>query len=138
MDEIWQRFTENLFGRLDGPLHFRFIAQPLMAVILAIIGGVNDAKLGRPAYLWAVVLNPRHRKELLRDGWKQVSRIFVLALILDTFYQLYVQHMFYPGEALVVGFLLAVVPYVLVRGPVNRILRLLKRKTPRASVVSAS
>ncbi|HSM86360.1 MAG TPA: hypothetical protein VLT16_09430 [Candidatus Limnocylindrales bacterium] len=138
MDEILQRFTENLFARLDGPLHFRFIAQPLMAVILAIIGGANDAKLGRPAYLWAVVFNPGHRKDLLRDGWKQVSRIFVLALILDTFYQLYVHHMVYPGEALVVGFLLAVVPYVLVRGPVNRILRLLKRKAPRASTVSAS
>jgi hypothetical protein len=35
----WQRFVENLFARLDGPLHFRIIVQPLMATIFAAIGG---------------------------------------------------------------------------------------------------
>lgn len=37
MGNIWQRIVEDLFTRLDGPLHFWFIVQPLTAVIFSII-----------------------------------------------------------------------------------------------------
>jgi hypothetical protein len=124
MQEYWLRFVENLFGRLDGPLHFRFIFQPLMAVIFAIVDGVKDAKAGKPAYFWAVVSNPAHRVELLKDGWKHFGKIFILAVILDIIYQLIVLHWVYPGEMLITAFVLAIVPYVVLRGPVNRIVRL--------------
>jgi len=126
MENIWQRIVENLYGRLDGPLHFRFILQPMMAVIFAIIDGVKDAKIGKPAYFWAVIFNPGHRKELLKDGWKSVGKIFILAVILDIAYQLKIRHGIYPGEVLIVAFILAIVPYVLLRGPVNRIVRMFK------------
>ena len=130
MEDIWQRFIENLFGRLDGPFHFRFIVQPLMATLLAIIGGIKDAKLGKPPFLWGVILQPEHRKEFLRDTWKHAGRIFILAIMLELIYQPYVLHAFYPGEALIVAFVLAFVPYMIVRGPVNRIARLFQKKTP--------
>jgi hypothetical protein len=121
MDDIWNRFIGNLFGRLDGPLHFRFFVQPTMAIIFAVIDGIKDAKLGRPAYFWAMVKNRDQRKELLRVGWKRVAKIFILAVILDVIYQIKVYHWFYPGETLVVAIFLAIIPYFLVRGPVNRI-----------------
>jgi hypothetical protein len=136
MYDIWQRVIGNLVGRLDGPFHFRFIVQPMMAVILATIGGVKDARLGKPTYLWAVVSNPEHRKEFLRDGWKNAGRIFILAILLEMIYQPYVLHAFYPGEMLIVAFLLAIVPYVLVRGPVNRIIRLLHKTAPEVHSAS--
>jgi hypothetical protein len=60
--EIWDRVVENLIGRLDGPLHFRFFMQPAMAMIFAVIDGINDAKMGRPAYLWAMVKTPISEK----------------------------------------------------------------------------
>jgi hypothetical protein len=123
MEEIWQRFVGNLFGRLDGPLHFRFIFQPLMAVIFAVIDGVKDAKNDKPAYFWAVIANPEHRADLMKDGWKHVGKIFIIGAILDFVYQLIVFRWVYPGELLIVAFLLAIVPYVLLRGPVNRIAR---------------
>ena len=130
MADLWQRIVEHLFGRLDGPLHFRFFIQPLMAVIFATIDGIKDAKLGKPAYFWAVIFNPGHRKELIKDGWKHVGKIFILAVILDIVYQLIVHHWIYPGEILIVAFFLAIVPYVLLRGPVNRLIRLFtKNKT---------
>ena len=44
MDEIWHRYIESLFARLDGPLHFRFIVQPTMAAIFAVIDGVKDGR----------------------------------------------------------------------------------------------
>jgi hypothetical protein len=121
MDDIWNRFIGNLFGRLDGPLHFRFFMQPSMAIIFAVIDGIKDAKLGRPAYLWEMVANQDQRKELMKLGWKRVGKVFILAVILDVIYQLKVHHWFYPGETLTVAVLLAIVPYLLVRGPINRI-----------------
>ena len=66
---VWERFLEDLFARLDGPLHFRFIVQPLIAIILSIVDGVKDAKAGRPPYFWAFFSTPEYRKELVKEGW---------------------------------------------------------------------
>jgi len=122
------RMVENFFGRMDGPLHFRFILQPLMACIFAVIDGIKDAKTGKPAYFWTVIVNPEHRKELLKSGWKHVGKIFILAIVLEIVYQLKVFHKIYPGEMLIVSFVLAIVPYVLLRGPANRLVRLFAQK----------
>ena len=122
MEEIWQRYIENLFARLDGPLHFRLIMQPMMAAIFAVIDGVKDAKLGKPAYFWDVATSPEHRRELIKSAWKRIGKIFVLAVVLDVVYQLKVNRWVYPGETLTVAILLAVVPYILLRGPINRII----------------
>ncbi len=127
MEAIWQRIVENLIGRFDGPMHFRFIVQPLMAVIFATIDGIKDAKAGKVAYFWAMVTSPEHRKDLIKDGWKHFGKIFILAIVLDVVYQLKVQHTVYPGEILAVALVLAVLPYVLLRGPVNRIVRLFRK-----------
>lgn len=121
------RVIENLFGRLDGPLHFRFIFQPLMAVIFAIKDGIKDSHEGRVPYFWALFTEPGHRREMLRTGWKSVGKIFIIALILEAVYQFKVGT-FYPGEALIVAFVLAIVPYVLLRGPANRLTPAKKRE----------
>jgi hypothetical protein len=133
MEEIWQRYIENLFARLDGPLHFRIIMQPTMAAILAVIDGVKDAKLGKPAYFWEVCTNPEHRRELIEGAWKRIGKIFILAVVLDVVYQLIVTHWVYPGETLTVAIVLAVVPYILLRGPINRILQWRRNRAIRDS-----
>jgi hypothetical protein len=119
----WQRIVENLFARLDGPLHFRFVVQPLMAIIFAVIDGIKDAKTGKPAYFWAICSSSQHRKELVKEGWKSVGKIFILAVILDVVYQLKIHSTVYPGETLIVAFTLAIVPYLVLRGPINRLIR---------------
>ena len=100
-----------------------------MAAILAVIDGVKDAKLGKPAYFWDVVTSPEHRREQLVGAWKRIAKIFILAVILDVIYQLIVTHWVYPGETLTVAILLAVVPYILLRGPINRLVRWRINKT---------
>jgi hypothetical protein len=127
--ETLHRIIANLFGRLDGPLHFRFIMQPAMAILFAIKDGINDAKLGNPAYFWAIVFTPDHRKTLIKGGWKSVGKIFILAVVLDVIYQLKVNHRIYPGETLIVAIVLAIIPYILIRGPVNRLISLRKQKS---------
>jgi hypothetical protein len=123
MDEIWQRALENLLGRLNGPLHFRFLMQPAVALFFGIRDGLKDAREGRPAYLWTIFTKPEHRGWMLREGLRAVAKVLVLALVLDAVYQAIELHWFYPGGAIIVATVLAFVPYLLIRGPVNRIAR---------------
>ena len=123
MDDVLTRVWENLVGRTSGPMNFRLFVQPTVAAIIAILAGLKDAKEGRPAFLWAAFTNPNYRPELLRQGWKGVSKVFILAIILDAIYQLIVHRGVYVGETLITATLLAIVPYVLIRGPVNRVAR---------------
>ena len=123
MDQIINRFAEDLAGRLHGPLSFRFILQPLMAMIFACRDGMRDARTGEPAYFWSLLNHPLDRRDRIRAGWKAVSRVFVLGVLMDVIYQYLVLRTFYPMEALVTVFVLAVLPYLLIRGPIERIAR---------------
>jgi len=86
--------------------------------------------LGRPAYLWTIFTNPAEQGYLLNEGWNAMLRVFILGLVMDAIYQFIVLRCFYPGEALITAFVLAFVPYLLIRGPVNRIARGWNRQTP--------
>jgi hypothetical protein len=116
-------FVSYFFGRFDGPLHFRFIAQPLMAILLATRDGWRDARAGTPPFAWTVFSDPSRRRELLIDSWKRISRVFFIGIAMDFIYQLIMRNGFEPFMAVWVAFLLAIVPYVLLRGPVNRLMR---------------
>jgi hypothetical protein len=131
MEETLNRIVHDIFGRLDGPLHFRFILQPLMASIFAIRDGLKDARAGRPAYFWSLFTESSARREMLRDGWKSVGKIFILAVVLEIVYQIIVFRWLYPFEMVLVAVLLALVPYLLLRGPVNRIKRRLGGTPPK-------
>jgi hypothetical protein len=123
VEEIWMRLIENLADRVSGPMKFRMLLQPGMAIAFAVIAGLRDAKLGKPPYAWALLNDPEHRRDMLKDGWKSVGKVFVLAMVLDVIYQIIVLQFVYPGEVLIVALLLAIVPYLLVRGLVTRIAR---------------
>lgn len=121
------RAVLNMVDRVGGPMTFRIILQPTMAALLALRAGLKDAREGRPAYFWTLITDSTQRAGLLREGWKAVARVFVLALVMDTIYQLIVFRWLYPLELVTVAILLAVVPYLLLRGPVNRIARRWRR-----------
>jgi hypothetical protein len=120
MDEILARLWQNLYGRAAGPMSLRLIIQPTVATILAIRAGLRDARQNRPPFLWAVLWNPAYRRELLRNGWKDVGKVFVLAMILDAVYQLIVHRGVYILELLITAAVLAIAPYILLRGPIGR------------------
>ena len=123
MDDIWMRFVENLNDRVTGPMKFRLLLQPAMAAFFAIRAGLLDAKTGKPPYFWSLVTEPAHRIDMLKDGWKSVGKVFLIALLLDVIYQVMVLKWVYPGEAIYVAIVLAILPYLILRGLVTRIAR---------------
>jgi hypothetical protein len=127
MEELFTRLWNDLIGRIGGPMSFRLILQPAMALIFAIRDGLRDAREGRPAYFYSLFTQPENRRRQLREGFKAVSRVFALAIVIDFIYQVIVLRWFYPLQALIVALVLAFLPYILLRGPVNRIARFLKR-----------
>ena len=100
------------------------VVQPLMAILFAIRDGRRDARDGRTAYLWSLFTDPVERRYLLESGWKGISKVFVLAFGLDVVYQFMVLHGLKPLQALLTAIVLAVIPYAVLRGPVNRITRI--------------
>jgi len=123
MDDLITRITEDLIARFTGPMKFRLLLQPAMAIFLAIRAGLKDAREGKPPYFWAIFTDPGERRAMLENGWKSVGKVFILAIVLDVVYQIIVHRWVYPGETVLVAIILAIVPYLLVRGPVNRIAR---------------
>ena len=121
MDDWLNRLAELLLGRVEGPLHLRFLLQPIMAVLLAIRDGRLDANTGRTPYFWSLFTEPGQRWERLRAGWRSVSRVFLLAIALDFLYQFLVLPRLYPMHALIVAIALAITPYLFLRGLVTRI-----------------
>ena len=124
MEDIIARVVENLSDRVSGPLRFRLLLQPIMASIFAIRSGIADARAGKPPYFWALLWDANHRVDMLKDGWQSVGKVFLLALVLDVVYQLIVLRFVYPGEVIIVAFVLAIAPYLILRGLVTRVVRL--------------
>jgi hypothetical protein len=128
LDEFFSRVWEMLIGRAEGPLTLRLLLQPTVATILAIRSGLKDARDGRPPYFfWAVFTDPARRPELLGQVRKDVGKVFIVAIVLDVIYEIIVYSWVYPGQAVIVATVLAIVPYLLFRGPVTHIAGRLRR-----------
>ena len=123
MDDMWVRLAAAATARITGPMKFRTILQPAMAAFFAVRTGVADAKSGRAPYFATFVSDPAERVALAQSGWKDVSRVFILALVLDAVYQFIVSRHVNPVDAFMVAVVLAIVPYVILRGTVTRIVR---------------
>lgn len=122
LDRMW----DDILNRPGGPMTFRFILQPAMAVVAALRDGVHDARLGRRPYFWALLRGVRDsqgRSGRLWEGIISTARIIILGVVMDSIYQWVVFKTFYPGQAAVIAVLLAFVPYLLLRGPIARIAR---------------
>ena len=130
MDQIWERVGSQLLHRVSGPMKFRLVLQPAMAAFFAIRSGLADARAGKSPYFWGLLSNPSQRADMIKDGWKSVGRVFILALVLDAVYQIIVLHFVYPGEMIIVAFLLAILLYLILRGLVTRLARGKKVATP--------
>lgn len=123
IQDVLIRQWDNLLARPSGPMSFRFVLQPVMVAIVAIRAGLVDARRGREPYFRAILTHPRERWRRIRLGLAATSRIVIIGIVIDAIYQFLALKKFYPVEALIVVFVLAVLPYFLLRGPADRIAR---------------
>ncbi len=121
LDELPQRFT--------GPGRFRFVLQPVLALMLGLRGGLADARAGRPAYLYGLLMGGEDRKELLRSGLTAIRDLICMGIVLDAVAQLLIYRQVHPGAALVIGPVLICFPYAVSRALTNRVARLLRRSS---------
>jgi hypothetical protein len=118
-----REFLDDIPKRLTGPGRFRFVLQPLIAVVLGVAGGLADVRAGRPPYLYALILRRDQRRGLLKSGFETVLNLLLMGILLDAIFQWVILGNSHPGAALVVGPVLIVVPYVVARALSNRLTR---------------
>ena len=123
IQEVLTRIWTDLLARPSGPFAFRFVVQPLMATLVAMRDGVTDARTGRSPYFWTVLRDAAQRRARLGEGLKATGRIIAFGIVIDAVYQLKALGTFYPVEALAIALVLGFVPYLLLRGPADRIAR---------------
>jgi len=123
LPELLSRLWTDLIARPEGPFGFRLLLQPMVAALLAVRDGIVDARAGRSPYLWALLHDPGRRRERFREGVRATLRVVLLGVVIDAVYQFEVHGKVFPGEALGIALLLGFVPYLLIRGPIDRIAR---------------
>ena len=120
-----RQFLDELPQRLTGPGRFRFLLQPALAMLLGLMGGLADAKAGKPPYLFGLIFHAGHRKELLRSGVAAIRTLVAMGIIMDVVFQLVIYQEVHPGAAVVIGPILIALPYALSRALSTRLVRLL-------------
>ena len=126
-------FFADIPKRLTGPGRFRFVMQPLIAIILGIRSGVADAREGRPPILEGVLFHREHRRELMSSAFRTVINLVLMGILLDAISQWLILGVSHAGAALVLGPVLILLPYSLARGITNRIARSRKHGRPLSS-----
>jgi hypothetical protein len=119
----FQRIWDHVIARPGGSLALRFILQPAVSAFFAVRDGIKDARTGRSPYFWTVLSDPDKRRARLREDLTAIGKVMLIAILLDGIYQFIEFRTIYPVEALIVAILLAFIPYLLLRGPIARIVR---------------
>ena len=121
--EVHHRFWADIFGRVGGPMAFRFILQPGMAFVAALHDGIKDARYGHKSFFWNVREGSLQQSGRLREGLIATARVALIGLSMDVIYQFKEFDRFYPAEAVMMALLLAVLPYFIFRWIVENVAR---------------
>ncbi len=119
----YMTILDKLAERLTGPMHFRFIFQPFVAILLGIRDGRQDAKVGNPPFLLNFFYSPYNREQQIQSAIKTLIKPVLFGIILDSLAQYMIFKQINPGGAFTVGTFVLALPYSLAREIANRIVR---------------
>ena len=129
-----KQFFEHLAARLTGAGKFRFIVQPMVAVILGVRYGMKDVHANLPPFLTMVAFHASHRGHALRTALADVRDLVAIAILLDILSQWLIFREIHPAAAIILGPVLITIPYSLARELANRITR---ARRPRATAAGS-
>ena len=127
-----ESLLEYLREATSGKGSLRFILQPITAALLGIRAGRADSRAGAAPYFTLLLTNRESRRSALAEGAKHVSKVLIVAIVVDAILQFLAYGSVRPGWAVAVGILLAGVPYIVARGLTNRVMRLRGRGSASA------
>ncbi len=113
--------VHGIVRRWSGPANLRLLIQPAIALALGVRDGLADAKAGASPYLFGVLFDWAHRRELLLHGARHILKPFLVGVVVDLITQYFIFQRVRLAAALLVGLLLVGLPYSVSRGLTNRI-----------------
>ena len=123
MEDLLVRDWQDLVGRVAGPFAFRLVLQPVVAAVLAVRAGLRSARQGDVPYNWALLTGTGRRRELLWEAWRDLGRLFIVAIVIDFIYEIIVFRWIYPIQSLIIALIVSVPSYLVLRGPTHRLAR---------------
>ena len=124
---IQQVFDELVARVVHGPMQFRFLLQPTMAVCLGVRDATADFRAGAPPFLWGLFSHTIDRKSSATKLLRRLRGPVLIASTLDAIAQYAMFGHVRPLSAVLVGSTLMALPYCTARGLANRY-RLQRRK----------
>ena len=115
MDEIFTRVWTDFVARTTGPMWFRLILQPLVAIAFGVRAGLRNARGIERAGQGPPADARTYRRTMFRQALHDVGKVLLVGFALDAVFQVIALRAFYPLEALLVAFLLVALPYQIVR-----------------------
>ena len=115
MDEVLGRVWNDFLARTTGPMWFRLILQPAVAIFFGVRAGLRNARRNESQSHPARAMDPAYRRAMFRQALHDVGLMLIVGVGLDAIFQLIALRAFYPLEALLVAFLLVALPYQIVR-----------------------
>jgi hypothetical protein len=113
---------------LNGPFKFRFVLQPLMAIVLGVRDGRADRLAGRPPFLWSLFTEKMGRKERMLGALRQIALPLALAFVLEAVVEVLLFRDVRLFSVVAVGAVLIALPYANVRGLANRATGVVRRR----------
>ncbi|HET9982538.1 MAG TPA: hypothetical protein VFQ38_03085 [Longimicrobiales bacterium] len=108
---------------LHGPGRFRYLVQPIVAVVLGIRDGRLDAAAGRPPYILALATGTGRRGETLKSALSSIGVPLVVGFVIDLLMQRCILHRVHVLVAVLSGTLVIALPYAAARALTNRAVR---------------
>jgi hypothetical protein len=119
---FWDSIGRDLSGRglLGGPIQIRLFLQPVLAMLLGIKFGIQDAKAGKAPFFQQLAHTSGGRGAIVKQAARDALIPLCIALLLDSILQHMINGRVRPLAALIVGGILVFIPFLIVRALANR------------------
>jgi hypothetical protein len=111
---------QHIVDMVGGRGTLRFIIQPTLAIVLGVIHGLRDRRLGRDPYLIGLV-RAKNRMAHLGEALKAILVPLCLAVIFSDVFQYVNRKKISPGYGLLYACFFVALPYFITRALSNRI-----------------
>jgi hypothetical protein len=108
---------------LAGPGTLRFFLQPALAILLGVMHGLRDARLGHPPFLRALLELPSERRSRLAQGLTAIALPLLIAFSASLIFQWVVRAHVRALVAALYAVLFVALPYAAARSLTNRAAR---------------